>query len=237
MREGIVSLDTEWHGCCRKIAKCRACGLPCGYRPRPFVPPVGYRRGGICFVQINPGHIGTLTATEIKQRYLSEYGRALALRKVEAAKRLHHARESYVEAGTRAASALQVYREELLSQMREAWGWPPGAYGRMIEAHGVELDQVAVINLAQCPVPRDGYRRRHLETCWQRWTCHLLECLAPAIVIAQGRQVSQFLSCHELPGTPRLLEGVHHASRASRTSRDSTLAQLRAAIAPTSAGG
>ena len=53
-----------------------------------------------------------------------------------------------------------------------------------------------------------------------------MECLAPAIVIALGRQVFRFLSRHELPGAPRLIEGVHHASRASAASRDITLGRV-----------
>jgi len=75
------------------------------------------------------------------------------------------------------------------------------------------------------------YRRAQLERCWTQWTRRLIELLAPSRLVAQGRQVQDFLGRHELPSGITVIPGVHHASRESWTVRDTTLAAARRLIA------
>lgn len=214
------SLTEELIELCTEMARCRRCQLPKDYGPQLKVPFSGYRPGGVCFVQINPGHIGSLSEAEIKQRYKSEYGRSTARQKAKSTRALSSAQRAFVASPTRAA--YESYRERLLQAIQK-WGWPPGKYVKVLEAHGVRLENVAVINLAQCPVPQDSYSKTQLQTCWQTWTRRQLEILAPKIVIAQGKQVFQFLEQQTLPPGTSLIEGVHHADRRSSTIRTKML--------------
>ena len=197
--------------------RCRFCNLPKGYRPQ--FRPVGklYRPGGVVFLQINPGYIGGTTKSEIRTKYKSERNRDLSLRKLEMTKYLQDVQEEFLEyPSTRTWDFLCT---EYFGVMREIWGWPPGRYARTIEAHGVELDSIAIVNLAQCPVRDNDYNKEFLKKCWKKRTFELLSILRPAIIVAQSKTVFDY--CKDLKaslsmnGEPTVLQGVHHASRAS----------------------
>ena len=139
----------------KKVLVCRECGLGESYGPQ--FRPIGsrYKEGGIVFAQINPGHIGSLSEEEIKKRYKSKHGRSIARLKVNTTSRLISLQNSFVEADS--GETWSVLCESYLDAMRKVWGWHPGKYAEMIERHGVDFDSVAIINLAQCPIPNDKY--------------------------------------------------------------------------------
>ncbi len=230
-----LTIDTckEIH---RELAACRDCGLPCGYGPRIYPPGPHYRKGGTVFMQINPGHISSMDEAAVLHRYKRSSSREKALRKIIATRRLIKLQDAFVACPAGQVDAMRQCYRKLQSayqhDMAHVWGWPPGKYGHTIHAHGADLASIAVLNLAQCPVPGDAYRRAQLEHCWSQWTRRLLELLAPSQLVAQGRQVRDFLKRHELPSGITVIPGVHHASRESRTVRDTTLAAARRLIAP-----
>ena len=210
------------------VGACGECDLPSGYFPQLRPPGPGYRLGGMVFVQINPGHIGSLTDQQINKRYKSEHGRKTARMKVKDTKRLNTLQKTFIN-GT-SSDAYTNMREAFMESMATVWGWPPGNYGKTIEAHGVLLNDVAVMNLAQCPVPNDGYKSKQLQRCWNKWGYRQLEILQPSLIVAQGKQVYGFLIEKDLPSDIQVVEGLHHADRRSRKTKDRLLEYVRSQI-------
>jgi len=211
-----------------QICGCRECGLPAGYCPQLRPPGRRYAPGGVVFVQINPGHTGSLTAREIEGKYVREHDREIARRKATNTQKLVSLQSQFIK--TPGDDTYETMRSAFLNSMSEHWGWPPGKYGAMIKAHGVSLDEIAIINLAQCPVPDNSYQRHQLERCWTKWTSQLLTQLQPCVIVAQGRQVWDFLRTRTLPVKATLVEGVHHADRKSNEDKQRRLLRVREAI-------
>ena len=95
------------------------------------------------FVQINPGHIGSLKEDEIARKYSTRYARSIATRKATDTRKLLSLQEEFVR--NPGDSTYNRMGEAFLFSMREVWGWPPGKYGSTIEAHGVALERIAVV--------------------------------------------------------------------------------------------
>ena len=210
------------------MGACRECELPTGYFPQLRPPGPGYHLGGMVFIQINPGHIGSLTEQEINKRYKSDYGRKTARIKVKDTKHLNKLQKTFINEAS--SDAYKNMRKPFMDSMAIVWGWPPGNYGKTIEAHGVSLKDVAVMNLAQCPVPNDVYKSKQLQRCWNKWGYQQLEILQPSLIVAQGKQVYGFLIEKDLPPDIQVVEGLHHADRRSRKTKDRLLKYVRSQV-------
>jgi len=208
-----------------QICACRDCHLPLGYcsQLRPYGPE--YKAGGVVFVQINPGHIGSLSTEEIEQKYVSQNDRNIAIRKATDTRKLLSLQRQFTE--NPSDTTYDRMSNTFLRSMSELWGWPPGKYGSTITAHGVLLETIAVLNLAQCPVPDDLYGRRQLELCWTKWTSRMLMLLQPSMIVAQGKQVWEFLRNRQLPLNVKLVAGLHHADRRNKQVKERVLSCVR----------
>ena len=211
-----------------RICSCRDCGLPEGCLPQLRPPGPQYRRGGIVFAQINPGYSGSQGVEERACKYVRQHNRTVATRKAANTRRLMALQSRYFDNPD--DDTYHQMRDAFLRSMLGHWGWPPGKYGATIQDHGVSLEEIAVINLAQCPVPENSYRRRQLERCWTRWTSKLLALLEPRLIVAQGAQVWKFLLDRELPVNAELVEGIHHAGRKSNEEKQKRLLTVRETI-------
>jgi len=210
-----ADLDKKLMSFWTRILKCNHCQeLPDDYYPQ--FRPVGkkYKVGGVAICQINPGHIGQLTEEVINARYKSENNRKRAMLKQSTANHLTELQKHFTDNPTSETwKALCVDYGEAMSNV---WGWPPGKYRKTIERHGASLESVAIVNLMQCPVPRDRYSNKLLSACWSERTLGLLEILQPKIIVGQGKTVLRFLRKQQMAWHVTLLEGVHQASRASK---------------------
>lgn len=83
------------------------------------------------------------------------------------------------------------------------------------------------MNLAQCPVPDDAYKHKQLQRCWDKWGYQQIETLRPSLIVAQGKQVYDFLIQKEIPFEIQVVEGLHHADRRSRQIKDRLLDNVR----------
>lgn len=212
----------------QEILKCNHCELPTDYTPQ--FRPVGssYMSGGVVFVQINPGHIGYLSDNEIKKKYKRESSRQRARDKQKKTTELIKLETKFSKNPSieHMCSLTAKYKDA----MRKHWGWPPGKYYKTIEKHGAKFDDIAVINLAQCPIPNDKYSKKHFSNCWQIQTKKLLAILKPKIIVAQGKVVLNFLKKRQLGNGVLLIEGVHHASRESNEVKNNRFNDVRNAI-------
>jgi len=210
------------------VAACRECNLPAGYFPQLRPPGPGYHPGGVVFVQINPGHIESMNEAEIAKRYKSEHGRNTARLKAADAKRLKRLHKAFAKRTS--SETYENMRDAFMESMANIWGWPPGKYGKTIEAHGVDLNDIAVMNLAQCPVPKESNKSKQLQRCWNKWGYQQLEILQPSLIVAQGKQAYNFLMETGLPYQIQVVEGMHHADRRSRKRKDQLLEYVRRQI-------
>lgn len=215
---------TELKNLYGQICACRDCQLPQGFCPQLRPPGPNYKPRGVAFVQINPGQVGSLTDQKIA-KYRTENARNIATRKAADTRRLVSLQEEFIK--NPSDTTYERMRAAFFTSMSELWGWPPGKYRSTIEAHGVLLEAVACLNLAQCPVPDDSYRRDQLDHCWSKWTSRILMLLRPAVIVAQGKQVWDFIRGRQLPCDATLVEGLHHADRKSREVKERLLSGAR----------
>lgn len=125
------------------------------------------------------------------------------------------------------AGTWDVLCSQYFQVMREFWGWPPGKFAKTIEEHGIELDSISIVNLAQCPVWGDAYDKRLLNNCWESRTSELLSILQPGIIVAQSKTVFDHLKEKLHSIGPKILQGVHHASRASSEEKQRLFHKIR----------
>jgi hypothetical protein len=219
------SIDKKLIPVFKKIARCDACSLPKGYTP--VLRPRGrkYEQGGIVFIQINPGHIGRLTDAQIRRKYKSKYSRSIVIKKASDTDELLRLQNDFIKKPTQ--KTYKVFQTKYLYSMTELWGWPPGKYGKTIEQHGVKLDSIAVINIAQCPIPDDKYSNKFFTTCWENWTYNLIDILQPSLIVAQGNTVYKFLQKQALPNNVKLVLGVHHASRQKNKLKEKAFREVK----------
>jgi hypothetical protein len=211
------------------LSKCRECQLNDGYFPQLYPPGIDYKPGGVVFIQINPGYIGSMKDAEIAKKYKKEYNRNIACKKAQETRKLIILQEEFIK--NPFEYTYNSFRDTTQRLMSELWGWPPGKYGRTIKDHGAQLASIAIINLAQCPVPDNKYQSI-LEKCWFEWTSKMLEILRPSTIVAQGEQVYNFLLKHksQLPMGTELLKGIHHADRRSQEIKDEILSIVKKSI-------
>jgi len=212
----------------KEIFNCRHCNLPEDYTPQ--FRPLGnsYQKNGVLFAQINPGHIGSLTRAEIEQRYKQDQSRQIAHNKQKVTSELLQLQNTFLNKPT-------LHNWDLLNSayskaVCQVWGWPPGKYGTTIKKHDASINEIALINIAQCPVPKDKYTKMHFSNCWQLHTKRLIETLKPRLIIAQGKASFNFLRKQNLTCSIILVEGNHHASRQSNEIKNQIFNNVRRLI-------
>jgi hypothetical protein len=218
-----MELDKQLIPLWENILACKKCGLPRGFSPQ--FRPVGrrYKPGGIVFVQINPGQVGLLTNGQIQKRYKTVWRREIARHKTRVTSELLDCQKKFQK--NNCSVCWKAMCRQYRKAMSNVWGWPPGNFRKTIENHNVSFDNIAVVNLAQCPVPNNRYRKSYLETCWCNFTQQLIEVLAPRLIVAQGKQAYGFLS--ERTGkSSNIIRGVHHASRECKAEREVIFSQV-----------
>jgi hypothetical protein len=209
-----------------QVSKCRECKLPANCRPQLRPPGPNYKKGGIVFVQINPGYIGVMDKSEIQKKYKREKSQLLAEMKIMEANESLKVQEQFLKTPSWDNYSRLV---EQLQKARNSWGWPEGKFRKTIEEHGVELKDVAIINLAQCPVENNKFEKI-LKPCFEKWFLEMMNCLEPVALVAQGKEVFNFLNKADVPQGLKLIEGVHHAFRGSNEIKQGILNKARTRI-------
>jgi hypothetical protein len=213
----------------KDILLCRNCNLKESYFPQYGLIGKNYNEGGIVFMQINPGHIGNMSDEEIKTRYKNEKNREQALIKKKNTDRFIKAQETFLK--NPCIESFQFLTNETVECVK-LWGWPNGKYIKVIEKHGADIDSVALLNIAQCPIPNDNFDNAFLKKCWSKCTEQLIGILKPRLIVAQGKIVKRLLdnfSCNA-----ELIEGVHHAARFSNAEKEIIFRNVKERISPDS---
>jgi hypothetical protein len=95
-----------------------------------------------------------------------------------------------------------------------------------LDQHGLDVDSIALVNIAWCASKNNEYPKEMLLHCWDRHTSSWLAALAPDIVILSGSAVHRFeTQINSLLPAARVIKTFHYAHRP----RDAARADARAA--------
>ena len=200
-----------------KTLKCRECGLPKKYRPQLRPVGVDYKADGVLFLQINPGEIGSLTKSKIREWYSTINERKIAYYKSQETKNLLALQDAFAHRPI--VGNWRKLTKAYFEIMQEVWGRPPGKYKKTIEQHGLPINTVAIANIAKCPAPNNKYGFL-LQPCWEKRTKELIEILKPNTIVAQSKAAYRFIIQQEMSDGIKIIEGVHHASRLSKAENE-----------------
>ena len=67
-----------------------------------------------------------------------------------------------------------------------AWGNPPGRFLNFFRTFGLDIDRIALANVAWCATNDNHYPRWMLNTCMRRLTGRLIDRLKPDVVMLSG---------------------------------------------------
>jgi len=150
--------------------------------------------------------------------------------------------ESSKDAGNRAARELLVkFRDgrasfpEVLAFQRqhmESWGKPAGRFLRFyIRGLGLELEEVAFLNIALCATAGNRYPKRMLNRCFVDHSGEILRQLDPSLVVLCGVSARRFAPKIEaLCPRARVVPMLHHSHREGRRVETREQARLREVI-------
>jgi hypothetical protein len=97
------------------------------------------------------------------------------------------------------------------------WGQPAGRFLKFFRTYDLDIDKIALANVAWCATQGDQYPSWMLNTCMDRHTSRLLAQLQPDVLMLAGAGVHSFRSQigQMLPIT-KVFEGLHYAHRKGR---------------------
>ena len=99
-------------------------------------------------------------------------------------------------------------------QRRHMPYWSGGRLIRFVQAHGLDMDELALVNMAWCATKDNKYPSRMLSTCLANHTLEWLRVLAPNTIILSGTATHGFEEDmrRALPWS-RVLKAYHYAHR------------------------
>ncbi len=94
------------------------------------------------------------------------------------------------------------------------WGNPPGRFLSFFRTFGLDIDRIALANIAWCATANNHYPRWILNTCMQRFTGRLIELLKPDVVMLSGSSVHAYdINVKRLAPNARTFRTLHYAHR------------------------
>jgi hypothetical protein len=126
--------------------------------------------------------------------------------------------------------------ENLLDQIMEhqradIQNWGQGRLLRFLQLVGLNLDEIALINIAWCATAQNKYPAFMLQNCFQRHTLEALSALKPDVVILLGTKAQEYTKQIQkaLPNAT-LIQTLHFAHRKPAPATEDTARQVRLAI-------
>lgn len=116
-------------------------------------------------------------------------------------------------------------------QRRDLWNW-----GRFIafyiEGFGLELDTIAMANIAWCGTRDNKYPKRMRNACFERHSARLLRIISPDLVVLSGAATHEFAAKvrAQVPQA-RLVCVLHFAHRKGLAAEANDITRVRAAVA------
>ena len=174
--------------------------------PQPFTVGRGYKPGGIAVLSINPGASSDGGDKEARLHALTRFA-----------------------AGN--DSALTDYWAALAADASRFWN---PRYLTRLNNLGLEIDSIAVGNIALCATDGNKYPAWVLKQCWRLHTEQMLTGLQPGSVVLMGSEsvMSRYqLAAAALSGTSRTIRMAHFAHREGHAREYAECHRVRAFLA------
>lgn len=173
----------------------------------------------VCFEDsgLSRGHIKVAHPRPIGPRYLASLMKILVLM-INPGKGRSDQDHRDGETRLRAFANGQALIEEVFhSQRVDFHNWGRGRFLSFYEGLGLDLDEVALVNLAWCSEMHDKHPAWMLNQCLKRHTAPLLQALNPDVILLSGGDLQAFT--HQLAAIcpkARILPTLHFSNRESR---------------------
>ena len=106
--------------------------------------------------------------------------------------------------------------------------WGRGRFIAFLEGLRLDLDQIALANIAWCATDNNTYPKEMLSRCFSSFTSDLIEVLDPDLVLLSGGGTHRFRAQLEaVAPRARVLSTLHYAHRKGRTAEEQELATIR----------
>lgn len=117
-------------------------------------------------------------------------------------------------------------------QSRDIVNWGRGRFASFfLHGVGLDLDHIALANIAWCATAQNAYPSKMLKTCFRQHTERLIEILDPDLVVLSGSKTHKFASkLGDVVPKARMLCTLHYAHRKGKHAEDSAAAKIRDAI-------
>lgn len=170
---------------------------------QPFTVGAGYRPGGVIVVGINPGAAADGGYKEARKQALDRF-----------------------RAGD--DDALTEYWSALASDADRFWN---PRYLLRLQRLGLDLDRIAVGNIALCASAGNNPPSVMLQTCWTRHSSHMIAALDPGTVILMGSKVKAFEAVlgARIPGR-MVIHMAHFAHREGHAYEEAECARVRSEL-------
>ncbi|MCX7144014.1 MAG: RseA family anti-sigma factor [Proteobacteria bacterium] len=115
----------------------------------------------------------------------------------------------------------------VLEQAREAIPiWAGGRYFEFVKALGLDLDEIALLNIAWCATAGNKYPDEMLDACWQRHTAPLLNAILPNVIVLSGFAAHRYAAIINV----KTVKVIHYANRGSIVARTQAIEAARREI-------
>jgi hypothetical protein len=97
------------------------------------------------------------------------------------------------------------------------WGKPPGRFLNFFRTFGLDIDRIALANVAWCATTNNHYPRWMLDACMRRFTGRLMDLLKPDVVMLSGSSLHAYgIDVKHLAPNARTFRTLHYAHRKSQ---------------------
>ena len=113
-----------------------------------------------------------------------------------------------------------------------AWGNPPGRFLNFFRTFGLDIDRIALANVAWCATNDNHYPRWMLNTCMRRFTGRLIDRLKPDVVMLSGSSVHAYDGeVKHLAPNAHTFRTLHYAHRKAQEEESREAGKFRALLA------
>jgi hypothetical protein len=182
---------------CREATTCRVC-FDHGTITAPTIDIAQPRWIGngywtssprVCVVMLNPGAGGDHNA--------------------DANRQMHAVLQRFRSGETGLDAVFRFQRDDFAN-----WGNPPGRFLNFFRTFGLDIDGIALANIAWCATTGNRYPRWMLDKCMQRFTGRLIEQLRPDVVMLSGSRVHAYdVDVGRLAPNACVFPTLHYAHR------------------------
>lgn len=131
----------------------------------------------------------------------------------------------------RFASGEDILDEIMNHQRADFPNWGGGRFVRFLDLAGLDLENIALMNIAWCATSKNKYPKAMLRSCFRMHTEKALSSLKPDVVILSGTAIHNFgRDVRAALPDAKVIKTLHYAHRKGSQSTESAAEDLKMAI-------